>query len=156
MNVFDFEMKGNEYLYHGSSNKLRGDKLNPSQGEDSEERPENRLLAVYATDRKDLAIVMAIFGCKDVVGGSIGEYRNNKVNATIYGDFPKQEFVYLYYLPIEKFKQTKIDKHQFVSPVAIKPIKTEKIRVKDFIYLIKTASEEETKKWLLKYGKDSF
>jgi len=54
--VFVFMRKEIQYLYHGSSNKLRGDKLNPSQGEDSEERPENRLLAVYATDRKDLAI----------------------------------------------------------------------------------------------------
>lgn len=38
-------------LYHGSPKKLIGDKLNPSLGIDSDERPENRLYGVYATDR---------------------------------------------------------------------------------------------------------
>jgi len=140
-----------KYLYHGSSEKLQGDKLNPSQGEDSEERPENRLLAVYATDRKDLAIVMGILGCKDVFGGSIEEYSEGKLNAVIYGDFPKQEFIYLHYLPMETFKQTKIDIHQFVSDVAVTPIKTEKIRIKDFYNLFRVGTKKESEDWAKKY-----
>jgi hypothetical protein len=55
-------MTQNKILFHGSSNKLIGEKLNPSQGEDSEERPENNIFGVYATDRKDLAIAMGIMG----------------------------------------------------------------------------------------------
>jgi len=144
-------MNKSAILYHGSSNKLIGDKLNPSQGDDSDERPENKQFGVYATDRKDLAIVMGILGCKDVIGGSIDEYDKDKLNARIYGNFPNQEFIYLYHLPIETFKQTKIDKHQFVSLVAVKPIKTEKIRVKDYTYLIKKATKDETDKWMKKY-----
>ena len=45
-------------LYCGSQNKLIGETLNPSQGDNSDERPENKLFGVYATDRKDFAIVM--------------------------------------------------------------------------------------------------
>jgi hypothetical protein len=70
-------MNKNKLLYHGSSNKLIGDKLNPSLGEDSEERPENNQLAVYATDREDLAIVRAMIGCEDVLGGSIDGYNDD-------------------------------------------------------------------------------
>ena len=140
-------------LFHGSSNKLVGDKLNPSQGDDSEERPENNQFGVYATDRKDLAIVMGILGCQDVIGGSIDEYKKGKLNARIYGEFPKQEFIYIYYLPTETFKQTKIDEHQFVSLVAVKPLKVEKLKVEDFIHLIKKATKEETDYWMKKYGK---
>jgi len=140
-------------LFHGSSNKLIGDKLNPSQGDDSDERPENNQFGVYATDRKDLAIVMGILGCKDVVGGSIDAYQEGKLNARIYGEFPKQEYIYVYHLPVETFKQTEIDKHQFVSLVAVKPVKVEKLKVKDFTNLIQKATEEETDYWMKKYGK---
>jgi len=139
-------------LYHGSSRKLVGETLNPSLGDDSEERPENNLFAVYATNRKDLAIVMAIIGCKDVIGGSIDEYKKGKLNARIYGNYPNQEFIYLHHLPIKTFKQTKIDKHQFVSFEKVKPIKTEKIRVKDYYHLVKVATKNETNKWVKKYG----
>jgi hypothetical protein len=140
-------------LFHGSSNKLIGDKLNPSQGDDSYERPENNLFGVYATDRKDLAIVMGILGCRGVVGGSINEYNDDKLNARIYGDFPKQEYIYMYHLPTETFKQTQIDEHQFVSLVAVKPTKIEKIKVKEFTHLIRKATKEETDYWMKKYKK---
>jgi len=140
-------------LYHGSPRKLVGEKVKPSLGDDSEIRPENNLFAVYATDRKDLAIVMAMIGCKDVIGGSIDEYQNGKLNARIYGKYPKQEFIYIHHLPAETFKQTKIDKHQFVSLVAVTPIRTEKIRVKDHHHLARLGTKEETTAWIKKYGK---
>lgn len=142
-----------KYLYHGSPNKLKGKVLNPSWGNDSEERSENNQFAVYATDRKDLAIVMAMIGCKNVIGGSIDKYSKGKLNAKIYGDYPNQEFIYLYYLPRKNFNQTRIDKHQFVSSVSVKPIKIEKIRVKNYTYLAKIATKEETVKWVKKYKK---
>ena len=140
-------------LFHGSPNKLTGEKLNSSQGDDSDERPENNQFGVYATDRKDLAIVMGILGCKEVKGGSIDEYQEGELNARIYGEFPKQEYIYVYHLPIETFNQTEIDKHQFVSSVAVKPIKVEKLKVKDFTHLIQKATKEETTYWIKKYCK---
>ena len=140
-------------LYHGSSRRLVGEKLNPSYGDDSKERPENNLLAVYATDRKDLAIVMAMIACKDIIGGSIDKYKKSKLDARIYGNYPDQEFIYLHHLPVKTFKQTKIDNHQFVSLVAVKPIRTKKIRVKDYHHLLRPATKDETDKWIKKYGK---
>ena len=83
--------------------------------------------------------------------GSIGEYKDGKVDATIYGDFPKQEFIYLHYLPVESFRQTNIDAHQFVSDVAVKPIKTEKIIVKDYLNLFRVGTKEEADAWAKKY-----
>jgi hypothetical protein len=140
-------------LYHGSSKELEGEKLIPHKGNDSDERPENNLTAVYATDHKELAIIMAIIGCKDVVGGSINEYfKDGSVNARLYGKYPKQKYIYLHYLSIKGFSQTKIDKHQFVNQDSVKPIKTEKIKVVDNLHLIKLATEEETILWVRKYG----
>jgi hypothetical protein len=111
------------------------------------------LFAVYATDRKDLAIVMAMIGCEDVMGGSIDEYKKGKLNARIYGSYPNQKFIYLHHLPSGKFKPTEIDKHQFVSLVSVKPIKTEKIKVGDYHRLVRLATKNETNKWIKKYGK---
>ena len=139
-------------LFHGSPRPLIGETLHPSWGDDSEERPENNQLAVYATDRKDLAIVMAMIGCADVLGGSIDEYDNDVLQARIYGNYPAQEYVYVHTLPAETFTQTQIDKHQFVSLVPVKPIKTEKIKVKEYQHLARIASQEEADGWLQKYG----
>ena len=138
-------------LYHGSSKELIGEKLNPSQGNDLDIRPENNKFAVYATNRKDLAIVMGILSCKDVIGGSINEYKNNKLNATIYGEFPKQEYIYLYTLPVQTFIQTKIDEYQFYSLESIKPIKTEKIKISNYYNLFKIGTKEEIEDWIRKY-----
>ena len=96
------------------------------QAYDHEGRPENNLLVVYATDRKNLAIVMTMIGCKDVIGGSIDEYQEDKLDAVIYENYPAQEYRYLHHLPSDTFEQTNIDKQQFISKVAVKPIKTEK------------------------------
>jgi hypothetical protein len=140
-------------LFHGSPSKVIGNKIIPSRADDSDERPENNQFGIYATDRKDLAIVIAILRCKDVIGGSIDEYKEDKLNARIYGEFPKQEFIYVYHLPAGTFNQTKIDKHQFVSVVAVRPVKIEKLRVKDFTHLIRKATKKETDYWIKKYKK---
>lgn len=147
-----FSMKKSKYLYHGSPNKLKGNTLNPSQGDDSDERPENKLFGVYASDRKDFAIAMAIMTCKDVLGGSIDGFKGGKIIARIYGKFPKQKYVYLYTVPSKTFRPTKTIEHQFISKVPVKPIKTEKIVVSDYLHLLKKATKEETKKWIKKYG----
>lgn len=144
-------MKKPKYLYHGSPHKLKGDTVNPSQGDDSDERPENKLFGVYASDRKDFAIVMAILTCPDVIGGSIEGFTEDKIIAKIYGSFPKQKYIYLHTISSKTFKPTKSISHQFISEKPVKPVKTEKILVSDYLHLIKKATKEETKKWLQKY-----
>ncbi len=142
-----------KYLYHGSPNKLIGEKINPSQGKDSNERPENNKFAVYATDRRDFAIVMAITNCKDVLGGSIDGFTKDTIDSKIYGNFPKQKYIYLHILSKNTFNPSKSIQHQFVSKVAVKPVKTEKILVNDYRYLLKVASKKETEEWIKKYKK---
>ena len=65
----------------------------------------------------------------------------------------RQKFIYLHTLPAKTFNASKKIKHQFVSLVAVKPIRTEKIKVKDYHYLLRTATKDETNKWVKKYGK---
>ena len=140
-------------IYHGSSKKIIGETINPSQGDDSDERPDNKLFGVYAADRKDFAIVMGIFSCKDVIGGSIDGFTKNNIDAKIYGKLPKQKYIYLYTLSSKTFNPSKIIKHQFVSKVPVKPIKTERILISDYLHLLKRATKEETKAWVKKYIK---
>lgn len=144
-------MENEEILYHGSPQPLEGEKLRISQGIDDPIRPENNELGVYATSRKDLAIAMAIFACQDCLGGMIDEYEEDKLNVTICGDFPKQKYVFVHHLKKDTFKQLKIDSYQYVSPVSVKPFKTEKVKVEDYKRLFKIATKQQTKKWLDKY-----
>lgn len=139
-------------IYHGGPKKLENVCLEPRQAYDHPDRPKNNQLAIYGTDKKDLAIVMAMFGCDDVMGGSINEYKEDVLNAVIFGQYPQQEFVYIYHLPSETFKQTKIDHHQFISDKSVKPIMVEEVRVKDYYHLARLGTSEETKNWLEKYG----
>ena len=140
-------------IYHGSSKKIIGETINPSQGDDSDERPDNKLFGVYAADRKDFAIVMGIFSCKDVIGGSIDSFTKNSMDVKIYGKLPKQKYIYLYTLPAKTFNPSKAIKHQFVSKVAVKPIKIEKVLISDYVHLLKRATKKETKEWVKKYIK---
>jgi hypothetical protein len=138
-------------LYHGSSKPLLGEELEPSQAYDHPDRPENNQLAVYATDRRDLAIVMAMISANGG-NGSIDEYSEGKLNARLYGGYPKQEFLYLHQLATDTFTQTQIDSHQYVSLVAVRVVKTEKIRVSEYHHLARIANPEETKAYVAKYG----
>ena len=96
---------------------------------------------------------MAMIGCEDVIGGSIDAYSDNKVDARIYVNYPKQEFIYLYHLPEKTFNQTNFDKHQFVSLVSVIPTRIEQIKVKNYHHLVRLGTKEETDKWIKKYGK---
>jgi|TARA_Y100000310_G_scaffold79837_1_gene76506 hypothetical protein len=139
-------------LFHGSPYKLKGSVLKPSQGDDSKERPENSLFGVYASDRKDFAIAMAILSCKGVIGGSIEGFTKTSINAKIYGPLPKKKFIYLYSLPANTFRPTKSIAHQYISSVPVKALLVEKLAISDHVRLLKKATKDETKKWLAKYG----
>lgn len=136
-----------EVLYHGSATSLRGTHLLPNKAHDHEERPENNKEAVYASSRKDLAIFAALISCKDVLGGSVDNYKEGKLNARIYGNYPKQKYIWLHTLPKDGFTQTRIDKHQYFKEDKVKPIKTEKLLVKNCTHVARIANEQEQKEW---------
>lgn len=138
------------FVYHGSCDKLVGDKLLPKQAVDYAEIPENSLQGVYASDIKEEAIATGIVSGKGVISASCG-IKNNKVEAIIYEGWPIQEYFYLYILDAATFECKPEGSHQYISPEAVKPVKTEKLLVKEYIHLIRKASEEERIKWKEKH-----
>ena len=147
-----------KYLYHGSGRRLRGDKLIPRKAKELDKKnKQNNFKGVYASDVKNEAIVMGILKSRGVQDSSCGFYTKHgtKVEAIIYGGWPKQKYFYLYTLPAETFESKPRGSHQWVSFKSIKPIKIEKLVIKDYIYLIKKATKLEKKNWIKKYGKGS-
>jgi len=139
-------------LYHGSSKKLIGEKLIPKKSQDLEKNPNNLYKGIYATDIKDLAITMGII-CNEGVNSSslnFSKYNKDLSKGIIYEGWPKQKFIYLYYLPYKTFKRTGKIKHQFVSSTSVKPIKIEKIEIKDYLNFIRKATKKEKENWTKK------
>lgn len=137
-----------KYLYHGSSKKLIRDKLIPKKPTDLGKRKRDIRRGIYASDKKEIAIAMAMISCKGVEYSSLSF--NKKPFGTIYKGKPQQTYVYLYTLFSDKFK--KIGKDEWISSVPIKPIKIEKLKIKDYINLIRKATKEEKERWFKKYG----
>jgi hypothetical protein len=137
-------------LYHGSPNKIEGEKLIPHKAEDLEKKEENMYKAVYATDNKEIAIAMAIISSKGIHASSL---KKEKPYGRIYKGKLEQNEVYLYYLDAKDFQQQKGNElGQWISESAVKPIKVEKIKIKDYLNLVRDATEAEKQRWKKKYG----
>lgn len=139
-------MVKNKFLYHGSPKKLIGNKLIPTLADDLERNPENMKEGVYATDLKDIAIAMAIISTKGVLGAGLNNFGNGKYGK-IYLGKPKQKYIYLHTLPLDTFSKCKGVDNQYFSKMPVIPIKTERISVKDYMYLIKKATRKEVVDW---------
>ena len=142
-----------KYVYHGGGRELEGDKLIPKKATDLGDRPDNLLVGVYASDVKDEAIAMGILSCKGVGSSSCGVERKHstKVEAIIYEGWPQQDYFWLYTLPSATFESRPRGSHQYVSLTPVKPEKIERLAVKDYIHLVRRATEEEKKEWFGKY-----
>jgi hypothetical protein len=135
-----------KYLFHGSVRKIKGDFLLPKQAKDLEKETENLHHAVYATDIKEVAIAMAIISCRGVKFSSLGF---TKVPyGIIYDGWPEQEYIYLYTLENKNFKQEGGSGHQWYSTEPVKTFKVEKLKVNDYIYLVREATKRERDKFL--------
>ncbi|MEK6912768.1 MAG: hypothetical protein AABX26_02315 [Nanoarchaeota archaeon] len=145
-----------KYLYHGSGRRLRGDKLIPKKAKELDKKNKhNDFKGIYASDVKNEAIAMGILKSRGVKDSSCGFYTKHgiKVEAVIYWGWPEQKCFYLYTLPAETFENKPRGSHQWISFKSIKPIRIEKLIVKDYIYLIRKATKLEKKNWIKKYGK---
>jgi hypothetical protein len=140
-----------KFLYHGSARKIIGDRLIPHEAEDLGKRVENMHKAVYATNNKEIAIAMAIISAKGVHYSSL---TNNRPYGRIYKGVPEQDEVYLYYLNSKDFQQQRGNRlGQWISEKPVKPVKVEKIKIKDYLKLVRDATETEKQRWIKKYGK---
>ena len=92
---------------------------------------------------------MGICTGRGVNGSSVGIRRkkSKRIDATIYGGWPKHTYFYLYILSSKDFINKPRGSHQWVSLKAVKPEKIEKLKVKDYLYLIRKATKIEKEKW---------
>ena len=134
-------------LYHGSAKKIKGKFLIPKKPHDLGNQKENLIKGVYATDVKNSAIAMAIISSKGVISGTL----NYKKKSVIYEGWPKQKYIYLYHFPIQTFKRTSKESHQLVSKKSVKPIKIEKLNIKDYLKLVRKATKKEIENFFKKY-----
>ncbi len=120
------------YLYHGSSHKLRGDYLKPRKSGDLGDNPDEKLKAVYATDRRGLAIGYAMLGLKGIKLSGLNDNRKRPPYAIIKVGWPNNlnQDLYIYKLSSKGFKRVKGEEHEYYSLKPIKPLKVEVIKLK--------------------------
>jgi hypothetical protein len=133
-------------LWHGSPRKLIGEFLLPHKATDVSGRPENCHDGVYALEKREFAIVMGILNSKGIEVGSTLDFSKDVPEGIVIGGWPKQETVYLYRLSAKTFQ--KIDSNQWVSHSRVKPCEIIEIKVKNFIHLVRPATDEERANFL--------
>lgn len=139
-----------EYLYHGSPNHIEG-KVEPRQGKDISNKPENNLFGIYATNNLGIAISQAILSCRGTRGLAYLNFeRKEPPYGIIFSGWPKAEYIYIYKLPLATFKR--VSKHSWVSPVPVMPIKLQIMQVRDFIHFVRKATPLEKIYLFFEYG----
>lgn len=86
------------------------------------------------------------------VKGSATHTRDRKVDAIIYDGFPEQDYFYLYTLNSDGFENKPSGSCQWVSLKPVKPVRMERLSVKDHIHLVRKASKKEREKWFSKFS----
>lgn len=134
------------YIYHGSPKKIKGD-LIPKKATGLGNK-KGKLVGVYATHKKDAAIIMAM-----ISGKNNSSLRNaaTKPRGIIYGGSINKN-VWLYVLPSSSFK--KLDSWQWVSYKKVKPVKVEKIDIKKYMPRVRMASDKEKRDWYKKFKQE--
>lgn len=144
-------MKKPRYLWHGSSKEIKGDKLISREARDLGEHPENLLRAVYATDKRDLAIAMAIIKSEGVRCSSLN-FNGVPPYAVIYGGKPEQSHIYLYKLSGETFQEAGHKGRQWTSSEPVKPLEVLKIPLESQMHLVREATEKEKEEFFRRFG----
>jgi hypothetical protein len=95
---------------------------------------------------------MAILRTGNITRSSL--MRESPYGVYHFGKPDENAIVYLYVFPKDKFEQTQ-NPNQYISRVPIKPLRIFKLKVKDYLHLVRDATEEEKQKFeqKLKYCK---
>jgi len=128
-----------KYLYHGSTHKLIGEYLLPKKCYgDLGNNPDEKLTAVYATDRESLSIAYAITNCEGIEQSGINNKRKKPpyvINVIGYPIEPDTE-LYIYKLSSTGFKRVKGEEHEYYSTKPVKPLSVKKVKLKDYLHYI--------------------
>jgi hypothetical protein len=133
-----------KYLYHGSSRNISGNTLIPKKAKDTHKK-ENCENAIYATERRDIAIGMSLTGQKNP--HSFADYEKKPVKIIFTRNFPKMKFTYLYKVSSKTFSQN--SPHQWVSFEPVKILEKVKLKTKDISKYWRLATQKE-KEWFKK------
>ena len=132
-----------KYLYHGSRHKIKG-KLKPIKClNDFGDNPDEKLQAVYATDRRGLAIGYAVISAKGIILSGLDDKRKRPpyVHINIGWPIDMNHKLYVYKFPSAGFKRVRGEKHEFYSTEPVMPISCEVIILKDYIHYAKKAKD---------------
>lgn len=133
-------------LWHGSPKKIIGEYLLPHKARDVSSIPENCHEGIYALEKREFAIVMAILKGNGV-NGSMLDFGKVVPEGIIIEGWPKQDCVYLYRLPAEAFH--KISGNQWISISKVRPLEATEVKTKDFMHLIRPATDVEKTAFLM-------
>ncbi len=100
---------------------------------------------------------MGILKSKGVHRSSIDRGRHNgapTMDTVIYNGSPKQNFFYLYTLPSENFVNRPKGSLQWISSKPVKPLKVERLPIREYMNLIRKATKKEKEDWNKEYGDD--
>lgn len=132
-----------EYLYHGTRKRIKRNKLIPYRSKDKSQK-ENSLNAVYATNRKDIALGMALTG--DKYTKSFGDYHQKPYRSVFVRGQPKTKFVYVYKISSKTFEEKPKDSHQYISLQPAKVISVNKYLTENLSSYWRKATVKE-KEW---------
>ncbi len=132
-----------KFLYHGSGTAIRGKYLRPFRAGD-ESRKENALCAVYATERKDIALGMSLVG--QPYTHSYGNFDEKPFVAVFLRGKPTRRYAYVYNVSSSSFDERPKGSHQWVSSEPVKIISKERYLVKDLDQCWRPATKKEKKK----------
>jgi hypothetical protein len=128
-------------LFHGSNKKIV--ELIPKKP--SQDMPENSMKAIFATSNKRLAMAMGLTS-----GKNTSSFMGNKKINFVKGK-PRMKYVYLHYLPSKTFKLNRAE--EFISKVAVKPFKIEKLETIKLGFLWRKSNKKELKEFLINRNK---
>ena len=98
--------------------------------------------AVFATDIKDVAIMMGMSNQK----GAVSFANRDTTMLNFVRSYPKMKHIYLHYLKTDKFE--KHLGHEWVSYSNVKPFKIERFKVSELRHLWRKSSKKELKEYL--------
>ena len=130
-------------LYHGSGKEITSRYLNPNKPLDNSKK-ENCICGVYATDRRDIAIGMAL--TTEKYTKSFGDYSKKVFKAIFVRGKPKQKFVYIYKVSSNNFIEKPKGSHQWICKTNVLIIEKKKLLVSKLDESWRKASKEE-KRW---------
>ncbi len=146
-------MEKKKYLFHGSNKKIEGN-LIPKKATDLGKIKENSYSGIYASDFINEALAMGILKGPGINGGSIVRGKPDgipAIDAVMYGGFPEKQYFYLYTFSSKNFKNIPKGSTQWISSKPVKPLKIEKMRIKDYLHLIRKATKKEKEEWFKNY-----